>query len=187
MDKVAVANEILNLVDLSPMDYVDISSILEKYSEGQDTFNQAQPRVSIIRILRELRNNGEIEYMDEDAAKITMSQYGQFVENSLLIKGTYKRQKEIENRKEGKPFSIHFEDNSIKAREIGILVKDSQFRDLESRPNINPGSQTKPIIPTKAKYPLPKWIIKHIWQIVSGVIIVLISSYIIYHYHLFQK
>jgi len=79
-------------------------------------------------------------------------------------------------------------DNSIKAgRDIsGIVIKDSQLRDFEPRPIINPENHTNPIIPTKAKYPLLKWIVKHIWYIISGVIIVLLSSYIVYHYHLFK-
>jgi hypothetical protein len=185
MNRAELTTELLNLVDASPMSYVDIAPIIEKYTENKEYDVQTSIRVTITEILRELQKNGEIDYNKNDIVNILVAAYRQFDESSLLIRSTYKRQKEIETKKEEKPVSFNFEDNSINAEKIDTLIKDSQFRDF--RPSKTPEINTNDSMHTKQRNPLLTWIIKHIWQIVIGVVIVLISSYIINHYHLFQN
>lgn len=95
IDRYQLTKEILSLVDNNPMTNVDIAPIIEKYSKNLELEQQRSLRVTIMNILRELRENKEIDFYDGNF-HITASSGGVFLGNGGTIRSTYKRQSEKE-------------------------------------------------------------------------------------------
>lgn len=56
LDRYQMTKDILALADSSPLNNVDIAPIIAKYSEGEELNIQKKVRVTIMDILRELKN-----------------------------------------------------------------------------------------------------------------------------------
>jgi hypothetical protein len=94
IDRYQLTKEILSLADSQPLVNVDIAPIFEKYSVGLALDQHTTLPVTLMRILRELRKNKEIDYYDGNFM-ITSSQGGVFNGNGGTITSTHKRQTEI--------------------------------------------------------------------------------------------
>lgn len=98
IDRYELTKEILSLADSNPLTSVDIAPIIQKHSQSLELEEQRSLRVTIMSILRELRENKEIDYYDGNF-NITASSGGVFMGNGGTIRSTYKRQSEIEKNK----------------------------------------------------------------------------------------
>ncbi|PWT71228.1 MAG: hypothetical protein C5B59_18455 [Bacteroidetes bacterium] len=97
IDRYDLTKKLLALVDGNPLANVDIAPIIAEQSVDL-TFNQQKNlRVTIMNILRELREGKEIDFYDGDFM-ITSSQGETFMGNGGKIRSTYKRQNEIEKK-----------------------------------------------------------------------------------------
>lgn len=95
IDRYQLTKEILSLVDSNPLTDVDIAPIIQKHSQNLELEEQRSLRVTILNILRELRESKEINYYDGNF-NITASSSGVFMGNGGKIRSTYKRQSEVE-------------------------------------------------------------------------------------------
>jgi hypothetical protein len=95
IDRYKLTKDILALVDSTPLGNVDIAPIITRYSSNMELEQQKKLRVTIMNILRELKENKEIEYYEGNFS-ITASQGGNFFGNGGMIRSTHKRQSEIE-------------------------------------------------------------------------------------------
>lgn len=168
MDRDKITKDILRLVDASPMSYVDIAPIIEKYTEDVDYEIEGSIRVGITQVLRELQINNEIDYNKNAAANINISAYRRYEENSLLIRSTYKRQKEIESKKEEK------EHDSIKI--VGNVTQSVIGNQSLDKININPTTHTTNNIEdnTITKRSVLSKLLEH-WYWIAGILIGLLA------------
>jgi hypothetical protein len=98
IDRYQLTKDILALADSTPLSNIDIAPIIERYSANLEMEQQRSLRVTIMAILRELKENKEIDYY-EGNFMITASQAGVFMGNGGMIRSTHKRQTEIEKSK----------------------------------------------------------------------------------------
>ena len=94
IDRYQLTKEILDLVDHNPLTNVDIAPLIQKHSKNLELEKQRSLRVMILKILSELKENKEIEYVD-GKIDISSTVAGEFVDNGGLIRSTYKRQSKI--------------------------------------------------------------------------------------------
>jgi hypothetical protein len=99
MDKLQLTKELLELVDASPLAEVDTAPLLEKRIAGMEIEEQRSVRCAFLDTLRNLKKHGEIDFY-EGGAPITLTRQGQFINNSIKIKSTYQRLKEMEAKKD---------------------------------------------------------------------------------------
>lgn len=95
IDRYQLTKEILSLVDSNPLTNVDIAPIIQKHSQNLELEGERSLRVTIMDILRELRENKDIDFYDGNF-NITASSGGVFMGNGGTIRSTYKRQSERE-------------------------------------------------------------------------------------------
>lgn len=95
MDRKKLITEILELVDSDSLNYIDIFTIIEKNSVGLDLNEQTILRASIVGVLKDLRDNGDIDFND-GSFNITASTAQVFLNSSGLIKSTLKRKEKLE-------------------------------------------------------------------------------------------
>lgn len=55
-----LTKDILQLVDSNPMNFVDVSSLVQKHTYGLDREEQREPRGRMRTILTELKQDGEL-------------------------------------------------------------------------------------------------------------------------------
>ena len=108
-------NELLALVDSTPLTKVDFAPLLEKYSNGLDFNEQRQVRGAFRRCLLDLKKNEDIDYYDTEI-NISVSSGGIWSGHGGLIKSTLKRKEKLEQiERDKKNNAIYYTDNSIKA------------------------------------------------------------------------
>ena len=95
MNKIEVIDEIRELVNSTPLTYIDIQPIIEKYSAEKDMTLQVIIRGELYHILKDLKNENEIEYMEDRASQALMTTtQNAFPSDSLFIKSTLSYEKE---------------------------------------------------------------------------------------------
>ena len=62
IDRYQLTKEILSLVDINPLANVDVAPIIQKHSQNIEFGEQRSLRMTIMSILRELRENKEIDF-----------------------------------------------------------------------------------------------------------------------------
>lgn len=97
MDRRAIRKDIIELIDQNLYNNVDIAPIIEKYTVGKDIEEQASVRVTIVGILREMRDEGDISFADSNVS-ITSRQGGVWHSSSGIIRSTSKYEKEKEKQ-----------------------------------------------------------------------------------------
>jgi hypothetical protein len=104
-DRYALRKDILELIDNNPLNNVDITLLIEKYTAGKEIDEQAQARVTILNVLREMREDGDISFADQQVS-ITIRSAGVFTSNSGIIRSTNKYEKEKEREKQAQSLYI---------------------------------------------------------------------------------
>lgn len=97
MDRRAIREDIIELIDQNLYNNVDIAPIIEKYTAGKDIEEQANVRVAIQGILREMREEGDITFVESNL-HITGRTGGVWFSSSGLIRSTSKYEKEKERQ-----------------------------------------------------------------------------------------
>lgn len=189
MDRHRILMDILALIDSNPMNNMDIGDIIAKHLEGLDIDGQRPVRMTIRVILQDLKREGEVEYSDANISNLTTTMQGSFVSSSLLVRSTWKRQKEIQQAAQQSlpTFQIggDFKGNINTGKIEGTLIQNDLRGDFPAqKPAIHPNIAAIP--------PPKKSIIYNIWSwittnpmfvtIIGGIIALLIGTIILRHY-----
>ncbi len=101
MDRKKMMEDILALVDTNPMNEIDINPIILEYTEGLEFNQKVETRKLILSVLRELKEDNEITYLDDALGKILGASAMVFFNDSVLVRSTKKRN--IENKEPNIP------------------------------------------------------------------------------------
>ena len=173
MDRQKLINEILELVDSNPLNYIDIFPIIEKNSVGLDINEQRILRTNIIGALRDLRDNGDIDFNDGNF-NITVTTAQIFQSSNGLIKSTLKRKEKLEQ----------IERDKLKSQPTHQATFNAPFAGNFSQGDTDNTTQT--FNETK-KSEKPKWltlifyweeIVKFGWKWIIVVIVGIVSGYL---------
>lgn len=100
MDNLKLIAEIKEFIESDPMCSIDISPLIERYTNGLDREEQQSIRYDIFKVLQALKDDMDIDYADGDASTCLLTtRQGVFPTNSLQIKSTlkYEKGKQIRN------------------------------------------------------------------------------------------
>ena len=124
VDDLQLITELLALVDSKPLSRVDFAPILSKHETGLSFNEQREVRSKFRRILKELKDNGDIAYNDNEV-HISVSTGDVWNGSNGIIKSTLKRKEKLEQIEREKP-KTHFQTGDIKD---STIIHSSDLRD----------------------------------------------------------
>lgn len=178
VSKAQLIDEILELVDSSPMTEVEIAPILLKHIDGLDFDAEQKVRCVLDSALSDLDRIKDIRYR---GCNLSASSGRKFLSHNCLVAGTIERveklkQIERENRNHSKTNNLYVGVNK------GVVAQDSVLSDTDFRPLEKPIAQPNQNIPKNKIIAAINWtwdiITKH--PLISGIIGTVIAGYIIW-------
>jgi len=111
MDRNQIRKDILNLVDSSPCNDVDLKEIIEKHVSGLDIEGEREVRCCIENVVTELTKSEDV--ISVSSHHITTRLAGKFPDSSWVIRSTHKRDEKLEAKKQSEKPHIHIEGDAI--------------------------------------------------------------------------
>lgn len=179
VSKTQLIDEILELVDASPLTEVEIAPLLLKYIDGLDFDKEQKVRCDFDSVLSDLSRIKDIRYR---GCNLTASSGRKFLSHNCLIASTMERveklkQIERDSINKGTKNIHHIETNS------GIAIQGSTLSEIDFRPSIYPPTEQKTEADRHGQNTSGgKLITKRIVEIIIMVIGGLIVAYLIFKF-----
>jgi hypothetical protein len=128
IDRYKLTLEILELINSNPLNGVDITSLIERNSNGLTFQEQKSLRIAIKGIIIGFENNGDIEIVDVMVRNIAASQSFVFLSNGGRLKSTWKHEKERQKELNDKQVTVPNHVININAPvKDSIIGKDNSY------------------------------------------------------------